>query len=173
MDERAWTDLPLAVGQSLRLDGVTVTHRELPTAHLVSGALDIALNALAPGAPCLGLAEDGRDAPDYAVRISRDSVLIVTKQALTRRIGWQSDGFGISEASDVYAVFDVAGPDAQQVLAQGGISVPLEPSPSAAIQFAGLTVLLIRRGGVFQMFVPAAHVTYVSGFLQGMDLPGA
>ena len=58
---------------------------------LISGDLDAALGALAPGAPMLGLyalAPEG----SHALRIARDRALLVTPAPLGVADGWQGDG---------------------------------------------------------------------------------
>jgi sarcosine oxidase gamma subunit len=110
---------------------------------LVSGRLDAAREALAPGTPEAGLwslVEGDR----YFVRIARDRALLVTSQPLAIQSGWRAEGFAASPADDAWSVFELEGESLRDVVAEA-VSADLDRgSPSAAVPFAGVTALLYR-----------------------------
>jgi len=102
MDERLWTDAPLSEIETLLVGGARVTLKPpAPTAYLVSGRLPIALKVLKPDTPILGLLEDCSGMQNFAISISRDSALLVTREPLAQQQGWNDIGFGVSQASDL------------------------------------------------------------------------
>jgi len=116
--------------QARALDGLGQT--------LISGDLDAAIAALAPGAPTLGLhaiAPQGA----HALRIGRASALLV----------------------------EVSGADAAQALMQA-TSVDLAGgSPSAAVLFFGLRGLLARIESGFRVHVEAPWLETLLAWLDG------
>jgi sarcosine oxidase gamma subunit len=110
---------------------------------LLSGRLEAAREALAPGAPEAGLWSvvqgDG-----YLVRIARDRALLVTSQPLGIQSGWHPQGFAASPAEDAWSALELEGDQLRNVIAEA-VSADLDlASPSAAVQFAGVTALLYR-----------------------------
>ena len=84
---------------------------------LISGDLEAAIGALAPGAPLLGLyalAPQGA----HALRIARDRALLVTPAPLGTADGWR-DGWCATDVNDGWAAVDISGPDAPLALMQG------------------------------------------------------
>lgn len=90
------------------------------------------------------------------------------KRRVLRRapMGWHDAGFGISDATDAYVVFDLVGEDAADVLAEGGVLVNGPPSPSAAITFAGTAALVVRQQQGFRIWVPRAAQIFVASFFK-------
>lgn len=131
---------------------------------LISGDLDAALAVLAPGAPVLGLGAEC-PAPPFAVRIARDRALLVTDRPLDMLPGWNDAGFAATPADDQWSQVHVAGPDACEVIAEGTAADPDGGSPSAALRFAGLTCLLLRRDGGFLLFVEASQRWFLGDWL--------
>jgi sarcosine oxidase gamma subunit len=122
---------------------------------LISGDLDAALGALAPGAPLLGLYARTPEGA-HALRIARDRALLISPAPLDVGDGWQGDGeFGwcATAVDDGWAVVDVEGPDAPLVLMQGTAADLSANSPSAALRFMGLTCLLARTQSGFRLHV--------------------
>lgn len=166
MDERIWTDHPLTGQESLLLDGVTVTLGAPPqAAYLISGNIAAGVAALGPNAPVLGLIGDCGGLERYGLRIARHSVLFVSDSGAEIETGWDKGGFGVSDAHDVYARFEITGPRAEMILAENGV-IAGTSSASAAIQFGGITVLLVQCGEGFHLWVPRGMMTYVTSVLR-------
>lgn len=172
MDERVWTDTALADGEQFNLGSVTIRSVETPVAsYLITGDLKAARQSLSLKADALGLLDDQAGAATYTLRISRDSMLLVSDVPLAISPGWNKGGFGISEATDGYAGFAISGKGAEFILAQGGIQSVTARSASASTQFADLTVLLIRDGADYLLWVPRAYAVYMTSFFRGMSEP--
>ena len=121
---------------------------------LISGALETALAALAPGAPLLGLGAL-TPAPPYALRISRDQALLVTETPLSGADGWHG-GYALSRMDDAYAVLDLSGSEAAEAVAEATAADLAAGSPSAAAMFGGLRALLAARERGFRLHIEAA-----------------
>ena len=131
---------------------------------LVSGDLDKAVAALAPGAPMLGLYARAPEGA-YALRIARDRTLLVTPTRLGAADGWR-DGWCATPVDDGWATVEVAGPDAPLALMQG-TSADLEAgSPSAAVMFAGLRCLLGRMEAGFRLHLEAPWLEALLAWLE-------
>lgn len=167
MDERDWTDRPLPEGGTLDLPGCRIAREAVAHVSLVTGDLDAALAVLAPGAPMLGLAE-GAAGADYAIRVARDHAVLVTAAPPGRPSGWQGEGFALSRADDRYARLSLTGPEAPHWLAHGLASPLPAASPSAAIRFAGRTVLLTGVPGGFALWADPADLTALTGVFRSL-----
>lgn len=165
MDERNWTDRPLAMGDSIDTPGCVVTRIEPGFLHLVSGNLEAALGRLAPGAARLGFAEIP-DTPDFALRIGRDQALLVTSIDLDAAPGWHEPGFALSAAGGSYAHLALVGPSAAHLLAQGLAAPPPWRSPSTAVQFCGVRALVSGVPGGLTLWLERGHLTYCTGILR-------
>ena len=143
--------------QARALDGLGQT--------LISGDLDAALAALAPGASILGLhaiAPQGA----HALRIGRASALLVTPAPIAATDGWR-DGWCATSVDDAWAAVEVSGADAAQALMQA-TSVDLAGgSPSAAVLFFGLRGLLARIESGFRVHVEAPWLETLLAWLDG------
>jgi hypothetical protein len=132
---------------------------------LVSGDLEAAIFALAPGAPVLGLYALAPAGP-HALRIARDRALVVTPSPIGAAEGWR-DGFSATTVDDGWAAIDVAGLDAPLALAQGTSTDLAGGSPSAAVRFAGLRCLLARTDAGFRLHVEAPWLEALLVWLDG------
>lgn len=119
---------------------------------------------LAPDAPLLGFAEVS-DTPEQAIRIARDHALLVTSNPVQEDPGWHSAGFALSDAGNRFACLDLAGHGAMDVLAHGLASAAPVGSPSAALYFVGLPVLVTGTRTGLKLWVDQAHLTYLTGFI--------
>ncbi len=131
--------------QARALDGLGQT--------LISGDLETAVAALAPGAPTLGLyafAPEGA----HALRIGRTSGLLVTPAPIAALDGWR-DGWCATPVDDGWAAVEVTGADASQALAEATSASLDAGSPSAAIVFFGLRGLLARTSAGLRVHVEA------------------
>ena len=159
--ERTWTDRPLNEGETKEAAGLTLHRAKTPKACLVSGDLDAALKDLCPSAETVGLYQLRRDVD--GIRIARDRALLVE---VTGDAGWHKE-YALSPASGLYARFDLSGPALDDVLAEGTSADLGMGSPSAAVQFAGLTCLLTRSSHGAELWVEAAFATYMTSWLLG------
>ena len=78
----------------------------------------------------------------YAVRLSRDRVMLVNALSLTE--GWDHRGFGISRSESADTVVDVRGKKLSSFLSRGAEISPENQSVSATRLFAGFGVVLYR-----------------------------
>lgn len=133
---------------------------------MISGDLDAAIAALAPGAPILGLYAPAPEGA-HALRIARDRALLVTPAPLGAAEGWR-EGWCATSVDDAWAAVDVAGPDAPLALAQGTSADLAGGSPSAALLFAGLRCLLARTEAGFRLHVEAPWLEALLTWLDGV-----
>ena len=132
---------------------------------LVSGDLDAAVVALAPGAPILGLhalAPEGA----HALRIGRASALLVTFAPLVVAEGWR-DGWCATSVDDGWAAVEVTDANAPDALAQGTSAELAAGSPSAAVIVFGLRGLLARTPAGFRAHVEAPWLETLLAWLDG------
>jgi hypothetical protein len=133
---------------------------------LVSGDLEAAVAALAPGAPILGLyalAPEGA----HALRIGRASALLITPAPLAVAEGWR-DGWCATSVDDGWAAVEVSGADAPQALAEGTSANLAAGSPSAAVVVFGLRALLGRTQVGFRIHLEAPWLETLLAWLDGV-----
>ncbi len=132
---------------------------------LISGDIEAAIGALAPGAPILGLyalAPEGA----HALRIACDRALLVTPAPLGAADGWR-EGWCVTSVDDGWAAVDVFGPDAPLALVQGTSADLDGGSPSAALLFVGLRCLLVRTETGFRLHVEAPWLEALLTWMDG------
>jgi hypothetical protein len=144
--------------QARALDGLGQT--------LISGDLDAAIAAIAPGAPILGLHALAL-AGAHALRIGRASALLVTPAPLAAANGWR-DGWCQTSVDDGWAAVEVSGVDAPQALAQATSADLAAASPSAAVLVFGLRALLARTQAGFRLHVEAPWLETLLTWLDGV-----
>lgn len=164
MREMDWPEPPPLAGVLIETGALRVTLSALGGATLISGDLRAALDTLAPGAPMLGLGGAAPDAP-FALRIARDRVLLVTDAPLEAEPGWYAAGYATTPADDQWSQVLVTGPDAGRVIAEGTAADLGRGSPSAALLFAGLTCLLLRREEDFAIMVETPRLWFLAEWL--------
>jgi hypothetical protein len=132
---------------------------------LVSGRIAGAVEALAPGAPEVGLWGMVASNP-CVVRIARDRALIVSAQPLTVEPGWH-DGWAATPDDDVYAVLEIEGAGLSALVSEATSADLDARSPSAAIMFAGIACLLYRTGQTTaRLHVERPLATYIWHWLE-------
>lgn len=166
MDERVWTDHPLAIGGEITGDGVTIRRDPVGALTLISGDLAEGLGHLAPGAALVGLGNVSA-ATDIALRIARDRALLVTEAPVVSEIGQWKHGCAVNRADGLYACLSITGPRAIDIVTQGTSVDVNTASPSAAVSFAGCTALLTGHEAGWRIWVEAPMLTYLSGWLKG------
>jgi hypothetical protein len=132
---------------------------------LISGDLEAAVAALAPGAPMLGLYAP-LPAGAHGLRIGRTSALIVTPAPLAAADGWR-DGWGATSVDDGWAAVEVEGEDADHALMQATSADLVSGSPSAAVLVFGLRALLAKTPGGFRVHVESPWLETLLGWLDG------
>jgi len=151
MRERDWTNPPPAAGDAIEAGDLVISCLEAGGAAVVSGDLDAALTALAPGAPLIGLLGELPLTGAFALRIARDRMLLCTPRPLGAAPGWH-DGFALSRADDLYRVFEIAG-DADGILLAACMSAGAG-SASAMTLFTDKPCLVARAGGSVRVWAP-------------------
>jgi hypothetical protein len=133
---------------------------------LISGDLDAAVADLAPGAPMLGLYALALNAA-HALRIGRQSALLVTPTPLTPQEGWR-DGWCATSVDDGWAAIEISGDDAAQALMQATSADLASGSPSAAVLVFGLRGLLARTPSGFRVHVETPWLETLLTWLDGV-----
>ena len=139
MTEREWITRTPVPGETIEAEGLTIRCEPPSGATLISGDLEAAIDALAPGAPMLGLLAPLTPLP-HALRIARDRALICTAGPLAVE-GWHAR-FAASAADDLFLVFTVTGHRAADI--ESACMSAEAGSPSAATLFAGHLALVAR-----------------------------
>ena len=151
MDERDWTDEPLAVGDTIHCVEAEVTRlADLPM-WLITGDLSGLSNGDG-GAPAPAGLADPIDLGAFSIRIGRDRWL-AGGEKIWADVDPQSGDWAASRADGLYSILQIAGPHADQLIAHGSAADVTTPSPSVAVRFTGLTSLLVRNNKNFLLFI--------------------
>jgi hypothetical protein len=137
---------------------------------LISGDLDAAVAALAPGAPMLGLYALAPESA-HALRIARTSALLVTPAPLSVLEGWLDgwlDGWCATSVDDGWAAVEISGADAAQALLQATSADIASGSPSAAAMIFGLRGLLARTPYGFRVHLESPWLETLLAWLDGV-----
>jgi hypothetical protein len=132
---------------------------------LISGDLEAAVAAIAPGAPMLGLyalAPEGA----HGLRIGRASALLITPAPLSVVAGWR-DGWCATSVDDGWAAVAVSGADAAHALMQATSADLASGSPSAAVLVFGLRGLLTRTPSGFRVHIESPWLETLLTWLDG------
>lgn len=165
MAERDWSNATPQPGDTVEADALRARVAEPLGAVLLSGDLAAGIAALAPDAPMLGLGGQVPGDAAFALRIARDRVLLCTPEPLDIAPGWQ-DGYAASPADDAWLPIMIEGAGAEMIIAAGtGVDADAG-SPSCAVGFAGVQVLLLRWGDGFGLFVPRPETAAVWTWLE-------
>jgi hypothetical protein len=166
MREMEWSSL--RGGAELLVDRQRLTARRLSDLGqtLISGDLESAIAALAPGAPMLGLYAL-LPAGAHALRIGRTSALLVTPSPLAANDGWR-DGWCATGVDDGWAVVEVSGADAPQALMQATSADLASGSPSTAVLVFGLRGLLARTASGFRVHIETPWLETLLAWLDGI-----
>jgi hypothetical protein len=164
MREMEWP--PARGGGKLLIDRPRLTARRLGGLGqtLISGDLDAAIAALAPGAPMLGLYALA-PAGAHALRIGRTSALLAMPTPLSVVEGWRG-AWCATSVDDGWAAVEVSGADAPQALMQATSADLASGSPSAAVLVFGLRGLLARTPSGFRVHIEAP---WLETLLAGLD----
>jgi len=165
MRETDWRAARSAEGTLAQRPGFSARARTGLGQTLISGDLEAAVKALAPGAPLVGLyglAPEGA----HALRVARLKALLVTPGPIAAVDGWR-DSWCATTVDDGFVVVEVEGTDAGLVLMQGTAADLAAGSPSAALMFAGQRCLLARTGGGFRLHVERPRLEALLAWLDG------
>jgi hypothetical protein len=112
---------------------------------LVSGRRVIGTGRLAALAPPVGFSGVA-SGPAYAVAIARDRSLVVSHKPLGLGEGWDLEtASAFTIVDDAMLVLDITGPGLCELLSKATSLGPADPTPSAALLFAGLPCLAYRH----------------------------
>jgi hypothetical protein len=166
MREMEW--LPARGGSELLIDRQRLTVRRLGGLGqtLISGDLDAAIADLAPSAPMLGLYALAPESA-HALRIGRQSALLVTPAPLSVVEGWRA-GWCATRVDDGWAAVDVSGADAAQALMQATSADIASDSPSTAAMIFGLRGLLAQTPSGFRVHVETPWLEMLLTWLDGV-----
>lgn len=158
MGEREWRNPAPAAGDRIEAKGLMVKCLPPGGAALISGDLQAAIAALAPGAVMIGLLDEMPGQGGFALRIARDRALLCTVQPLDAAPGWQG-GYALSPADDLHTSIEITG-DAEGMFLRSCLSARAG-SPSAMTLFAEKPCLVARRAGAVRVWVPAPDMAEV------------
>ena len=162
-----WT--PAAPAEEIRLTGDGVTLTGLPPVPQVMVSGDLTAWLAANGLPgTAGLLSETRG-DRYAVRLSRQRMLIVGEEQSPRSAGW-SVGCASTPMTGALAVVEIAGPRAMDLVARATAVDPRAPSPSAALLFAGMQAVLYRHGAALRLHLDRGLVAYLASWATATTL---
>jgi sarcosine oxidase gamma subunit len=141
---RLWAELPDLESRRLMMGETEILKATVAAQFLISGALGKA--ATSAGVDQTGVGAFGQTSgAHYSVRIARDRLLVVSNAEIDLVPGWHQDGYAVTDMTGALTVFEISGRNAVDIVKRA-TDVPLEPpSPSAAVIFAGVSVLLYRH----------------------------
>jgi hypothetical protein len=166
MREMEW---PPARGDAgLLIDRQRLTARRLSGLGqtLISGDLEAAVAALAPGAPMLGLYALTPEGA-HALRIGQTSALLITPAPLSVVDGWR-DGWCATSVDGGWAAVEILGADTAQALMQATSADLASGSPSAAVLVFGLRGLLAKTPSGFRVHVESPWLETLLAWLDGV-----
>lgn len=171
-----WPAVSLAPGAVVDRPGLRVALHEAGPALMLTGDLAAALARLAPTARSVGLGEEAGDQAGagtgtetgagtgpHLVRMGRDRGLLFGAAEPAPAEGWDPAGFAVSAAGDGWLAVSLEGADAEALLSEA--TATRGGSPSAALLFAGLPALLVRRAGVATVLVEVPRAPALLGWL--------
>jgi hypothetical protein len=166
MREMEWPAARGAAGLLIDRQRLTVRRLGGLGQTLISGDLDAAIADLAPSAPMLGLYALAPESA-HALRIGRQSALLVTPAPLSVVEGWRA-GWCATRVDDGWAAVDVSGADAAQALMQATSADIASDSPSTAAMIFGLRGLLAQTPSGFRVHVETPWLEMLLTWLDGV-----
>jgi len=157
MPERAWTTRTPEPGDRISAQGLEIICAAAAGAALISGDLEAAIAALAPGAPLLGLLERRPDGP-FGLCIARDRALLCTADPL-RAEGWQ-DGYAVSASDDLFLELTITGDRAEEIRSACMSAPPGSPSASTLFAAHGALVSALADGFSVRVQRPEAAAVW-------------
>ena len=136
-----WSEASVRPGLELQCDGLHLLVSDPQNVQIATGNVGAAMHAAKLDSAPAGW-PDIVVGPSYAVRLSRDRVMLVNALSLTE--GWDHRGFGISRSESAGIVVEVRGKKLSSFLSRGAEISPGNQSASATRLFAGFAVVLYR-----------------------------
>ncbi|UVK55315.1 hypothetical protein DBIPINDM_001820 [Mesorhizobium sp. AR02] len=149
-----WQNAAIEV-PGLKIGSVAGLHQRLVSGDLAAWAEASGFDGTAVGA--FGLAEGIR----YSVSLARDRLLAVSTTPIGMATGWFTQGFAVTEISAGLQVFEVEGPALDAFIARGTTLDPRQPSPSAALAFAGISAIVYRHEDRLRIHVDRGLAAYL------------
>ena len=134
---------------------------------IVSGDLTgfLARHDLPPAVGLLALVTGRR----FALRLARNRMLVVGLDLPPEAAGWV-EGCALSPMTGALAVVEITGPDALALYARGTAVDASTASPSAALVFAGITVIACRHEDALRLHLDRGLVPYLMAWIAATDL---
>lgn len=168
-DDRGKWDALRSDNDPIDINGVTIRSLSVKRQTLVSGVDILTKYHGSFGWPDLA------NGDNYALTVRRDRVLLVN-HAPAPQDGWHEDlGHAVSDASDAYAIYEISGPNAFDLLKRGGEVSMDFASPSVARLMFGMGVFLYRFGDArtYRLHVASAQRLTMQqslySYLQGVE----
>lgn len=134
---------------------------------MVSGDLDafLARHGLPAAGRLLAVVTGDR----YALRLARNRMLVTGIDLAPEAAGW-ADGCAVTPMTGALAVIDVTGPDAMALFARATAVDPRGASPSAALMFAGITLVACRHEAALRLHLDRGLLPYLTSWIGATDL---
>lgn len=139
-----WPKAPDWQSEVIEFAGIRVSAQPGLQQILVSGDLKRAISDMGVEAEETGLWDICRAGSPVLVRISRDRGLLVSNASTNFDEGWNQAGWCATDMSDAWRVLDIDGDRLEDLISRGVSADFRALSPSAAVLFAGIDVLLYR-----------------------------
>ncbi len=166
-----WSPAPDWQRADIRCRDLTVTTRSAAAAWLVSGALARFLEDREE-MRCHGPL-DVCDPDAYALRLAPDRLLLVALGGGTANLpafGWSDDGVAVTDVSDAFVLFDVAGRGALDLMRLGADyqfdAAPVGSAESAMMVFAGVKAIVARMPQGWRLHVERPYAPALWRWLQ-------
>lgn len=130
---------------------------------MISGDLDKAL-ANHGLRQTLGLMEEAQG-EIFMLRLARNRALLVGKSLSSQEAAFK-DGVARTPMTGALAVLELSGPKAFEAVQRASAIDFRKPSPCAALNFAGVTSILYRRGDVLRLHLDRGLVPYMMDWLK-------
>ncbi|MFO1394035.1 MAG: hypothetical protein U1F09_09775 [Steroidobacteraceae bacterium] len=106
----------------------------------------------------------------YALRLSPDSVLLVSDAPVDLAAGWHEAGYAATALGDALVLVDLEGAGASALMAAGSeypfSAAIVRPLESARMQLAGHTIAVSRRPSGWRLHVPRPWATALWRWLE-------
>ncbi len=134
---------------------------------MVSGDLDgfLACHSLPPSGRLLANVTGRR----FSLRLARNRMLVVGLDLPPDVAGWK-DGCALSPMTGALAVIEISGTEAMALFARGTAVDPNGASPSAALSFAGVTLIAYRHDGTLRLHLDRGLVPYLLNWIAATNL---
>jgi hypothetical protein len=148
-------------------EGLAVTLLPPVPQLMVSGDLPVFCRAHGLPAPVGLLAEV--TLPRHALRLARNRMLVVGDEVDNAAAGW-IDGAAVTPMTGALGVVEIAGSNRMQVFARASAIDPRGQSPSAALQFAGVTAALCQTADALRLHLDRGLVAYLMDWIAATGL---